>query len=35
MEDRPLKPHFGSKGGLHSVILGWALLREAALLTIS
>jgi hypothetical protein len=35
MEDGPLRPHFGSKDGLHSVILGWALLREAALLTIS
>ena len=34
MGDRPLKPHFGSKSGLYSVILGWALLREAALLTI-
>ena len=35
MEDGPLRPHFGSKDGLNSVILGWALLREAALLTIS
>ena len=35
MEDGPLRPHFGSKDGLHSVILGWALLREATLLTIS
>jgi len=35
MEDGPLKSHFGSKGGLHSVILGWALLREAVLLIIS
>jgi len=35
MADGPLKPHFGSKGILHSVILGWALQHEVALLTIS
>ena len=35
MEDGPLRPHFDSKDGLLAIIFGWALQREAALLTIS
>ena len=35
MEEGPLRPHFDSKGGLLAIIFGWALQREAALLTIS